>query len=285
MCTCDHINLLAIIFECFDQIQSPSVSSRHLWCTKLCHFTDQQLRRTKIYHVLPKVKVAARTHPSGHTREFMWELNLRMPGVSQSSRSPSGVTARLRWTHGQPEAAFLGAGGVDVHWDWQQLTIHSYPLMQQAEDFSPVVHCHTWTALHRIKITFPNVLSGSNKGCNTISDPQWYSQSCSTQTLVKTEFDAMIPFPPSKYLQANSISSVADWHRKWHQMVSQAKVVKQNNDLTGSDFTLTAKIYQFWDIYTIILWWLSAHSEVRLCKQPFLRQLQVESISFLSSSS
>lgn len=90
----------------------------------------------------------------------------------------------------------------------------------------------------------------------------------------------MIPFPPSKYLQANLISSVADWHMKWHQMVSQAKVVKQNNDLTGSDSTWIAKIHQFWDKYIIILWHLSAHSEVRFCKEPFLRQLQVESYLF-----
>lgn len=89
---------------------------------------------------------------------------------------------------------------------------HSYAFMQQAEDRSPVVRCHTWIALHQIKITFPSVLSVSTKGCNIISDPQWYSQSCST--LVKIEFDAKIPFPPSKYLQANLISSVANWHMK-----------------------------------------------------------------------
>lgn len=32
-------------------------------------------------------------------------------------------------------------------------------------------------------------------------------------------------------------------------MTSQAQAVKQNHDLTDSDFILTAKIYQFWDKY------------------------------------
>lgn len=35
-------------------------------------------------------------------------------------------------------------------------------------------------------------------------------------------------------------------------MASQAEVVQQNNDLTDSDFSLIAKVYQFWDKY--ILW-------------------------------
>lgn len=170
MCTCDHVYLLAIIFKRFDQIQSPSASSRHLWCTKLCPFTGQQLRRTKTMR-FPRSRLLHELTPQG-TQENLCGSST---SVSQSSKSPSGVTARLRWTQGQPEAAFVGAGGVALHQDWQQLTIHSYPFLQQAEDFSPVVRCHTWIALHWIKITFPNVLSGSNKGCNTLSDPQWYS--------------------------------------------------------------------------------------------------------------
>lgn len=71
-------------WECFDQIQSPSASSRHLWCTKLCHFTDQQLRRPRTTGC-PRSRLLHELIPPGTPG------NLRGNSTSGCQGSPRGV--------------------------------------------------------------------------------------------------------------------------------------------------------------------------------------------------